>query len=293
MKLLDGKAVSGRIKERLASAVRTLLKEGGRAPHLAAILVGHDGASETYVGSKIRSCEKIGFKSTLIRLEDDVTEAKLLEKIRIVNEDPGIDGLIVQLPLPDHIDATRVSEAVEPAKDVDGFHSINTGRLAQGRPCFVPATPQGIMMLLEDYKVETEGQHCVIIGRSQIVGMPLSLLLSRNAYPGNCTVTLCHSRTRELGSVCSQADILVAALGKPGFVQASMVREGATVIDVGITRVPDPGTKKGYRISGDVNFEDVASRCEYITPVPGGVGPMTIAGLLSNTLIAARKEIRF
>ncbi len=293
MTLLDGKTLAQTIYSRLAETVGDMAAGGRRAPHLAAILVGNDGASESYVGGKIRACSRSGFTSTLIRLETTVTQDELLERVRAVNDDPAIDGLIVQLPLPRHIAPETVAEAILPSKDVDGFHPVNTGRLVQGRPCFLPATPKGIMLLLEEYGIETEGRRCAVIGRSAIVGTPMGLLLSRNARPGNATVTLCHSRTRDLAAVTREADILVAALGRPAFVTADMVREDAVVIDVGITRVPDPASKRGYRLQGDVDFAAVAPRCSHITPVPGGVGAMTIAGLLMNTLAAARGEIAF
>lgn len=287
MKLLDGKATSEAIKMEIADRVALLVREGKRPPHLAAILVGNDGASETYVGSKVKSCHTIGFQSTLIRYPSNVSEAELLDRIRQINEDPAIDGLIVQSPLPDHISFGKVTEAIHPAKDVDGFHPMNSGRLMQGKPAFVAATPKGIMMLLERYRIQTSGMHCVVIGRSNIVGMPMSILLARNAYPGNATVTICHSKTRNLKEHCLSADLIVAALGKPGFLKGDHIKEGAVVVDVGITRIPDPSRKAGYRLQGDVDFESVAPRCSYITPVPGGVGPMTIAGLLQNTLQAA------
>lgn len=287
MKLLDGKATSEAIKMEIADRVALLVKEGKRPPHLAAILVGNDGASETYVGSKVKSCHAIGFKSSLIRYPSNVSEAELLDRIRQINEDPSIDGLIVQSPLPDHISFGKVTEAIHPAKDVDGFHPMNSGRLMQGKPAFVAATPKGIMMLLERYQIQTSGMHCVVIGRSNIVGMPMSILLARNAYPGNATVTICHSKTRNLKEHCLSADLIVAALGKPGFLKGDHIKEGAVVVDVGITRLSDPSRKAGYRLQGDVDFDSVAPRCSYITPVPGGVGPMTIVGLLQNTLQAA------
>lgn len=287
MKLLDGKATSEAIKMEIADRVALLVREGKRPPHLAAILVGNDGASETYVGSKVKSCHAIGFKSSLIRYPSNVSESALLERIHQINEDPAIDGLIVQSPLPDHISFGKVTETIHPAKDVDGFHPMNSGRLMQGKPAFVAATPKGIMMLLERYQIQTAGMHCVVIGRSNIVGMPMSILLARNAYPGNATVTICHSKTRNLREHCLSADLIVAALGKPGFLKGDHIKEGAVVVDVGITRLPDPSRKAGYRLQGDVDFESVAPLCSYITPVPGGVGPMTIAGLLQNTLQAA------
>ena len=256
---------------------------GAPVPHLVAILVGANGASETYVANKVKSCQEVGFKSTLIRLEEETTEFKLLEIIRELNADPEVDGILVQLPLPAHISPQEVINTIDPSKDVDGFHPINAGRMVLGQPTFLPATPYGIMLLLEHYKVETAGKHAVIIGRSNIVGRPMSILLSGAGNPGNCTVTICHSGTKNLADFCRSADILVAALGKPGFVKEDMVKEGAVVIDVGITRVPDASKKSGYRISGDVDFAAVAPKCSFITPVPGGVGPMTIAALLKNT----------
>jgi len=259
---------------------------GKRPPHLAAILVGSHGASETYVASKVKNCAEVGFLSTLIRFDEKVPENELLDKVHALNEDPTIDGILVQLPLPEHISEQKLIQAIDPSKDVDGFHPVNAGRLVQGMPAFVPATPAGILLLLQHYNIETKGKHAVILGRSNIVGRPLSILLSSNATYGNCTVTLCHSHTRDLESYCREADILVAALGRPGFVTASMVKPGAVVIDVGITRIPDNSQPRGYRISGDVAFEEVAAKAGAITPVPGGVGLMTIAGLLGNTLQA-------
>ncbi|MCC7233599.1 MAG: bifunctional 5,10-methylene-tetrahydrofolate dehydrogenase/5,10-methylene-tetrahydrofolate cyclohydrolase, partial [Bacteroidia bacterium] len=259
-----------------------------RAPHLCAILVGNDGASETYVANKVKNCDATGISSTLIRMDSEIRENVLLEKIQEINRDPGIDGLIVQLPLPGHIRVSGITSAIDPKKDVDGFHPVNVGRMTQNLPCYLPATPYGILLLLERYNIKTSGMHCVVVGRSQIVGLPMSILLSRNAEPGNCTVTLCHSRTKEIASYIQQADLVIAALGKPGFVTGEMVREGAIVIDVGITRVPSPESKNGFRLQGDVDFESVSQKCSYITPVPGGVGKMTIIGLLKNTLNAAR-----
>lgn len=288
MQLLDGQLVSQATKDELKIKVAQLVTEGKKVPHLAAILVGSNGASETYVNSKVRTCEEIGFKSTLLRLGEDISEYKLLNIIGEWNEDPDIDGILVQLPLPGHISEDNVINAIHPAKDVDGFHPISAGRLMQGLPSFVPATPHGIMLLLEHYKIETSGMHAVVIGRSNIVGRPMSILLSSNTQPGNCTVTICHSRTRDLASICRQADIIVAALGKPEFVTADMVKDGAIIIDVGITRVADPSKKRGYSIKGDVKFDEVAPKCSFITPVPGGVGPMTIAALMKNTLRACQ-----
>ena len=283
--------MSSDIKQKLALEVAKIIKEGKRPPHLCAILVGTNGASETYVSSKAKNCLEIGFKSTVLRLEDSISENDLLKKIKEINSDDAIDGLIVQLPLPSHINVQKVTETISPSKDVDGFHPINTGRLMQNLPCYIPATPLGILLMLEHYKIETSGKHCVVIGRSNIVGMPMSILMSRNAYPGNCTVTLCHSKTIDLPSISRSADILIAALGRPGFVKADMVKEGAIVIDVGITRVPSPLTKSGFKIVGDVDFDQVSQRASWITPVPGGVGLMTIVGLLTNTMKASGKEI--
>jgi len=285
--ILDGKGLSEAIKEEIAVEVREWVAAGHPAPHLAAVLVGEDGASRTYVDHKVRSCAKVGFESTLIQRPADITQDELIGIVHSLNDDPSIDGFIVQLPLPDHLDAQAVIEAVDPAKDVDGFHPVNMGNLALGLPGFVPATPAGIMTMLERSGIETEGKHAVVIGRSSIVGTPMSLLLSRSGQPGNCTVTLCHSRTRDLRSHCLEADILVAAVGRPEMVTADMVKEGAVVIDVGITRVEDPTAKRGYRLKGDVDYADVAPKCSWITPVPGGVGPMTIVSLLRNTLTAA------
>ena len=291
MTLLDGKKTSETIQEEIAQDVKQLKAAGGKVPHLAAILVGNDGGSVTYVTNKVLACERVGFESTLIRFEDSVTETELLMKIQEINHDPAIDGLIVQLPLPRHINPDKVLEVMEPAKDVDGFHPINVGRMVAGLPAYLPATPFGILQLLERYQIETSGKHCVVIGRSHIVGSPMSILMAKNTYPGNCTVTVCHSRTQNLAEFCRSADILIAALGKPEFVTADMVKEGAVVIDVGTTRVPDASRKSGFRLKGDVKFDEVAPKCSYITPVPGGVGPLTIAMLLKNTLRSARKEV--
>jgi methylenetetrahydrofolate dehydrogenase (NADP+)/methenyltetrahydrofolate cyclohydrolase len=288
--ILDGKALSQNIKDEIAAEVADWVGQGHRRPHLAAVLVGQDGASRTYVDHKVKSCAQVGFDSTLIERDADITQEALLDIVATLNEDPGIDGFIVQLPLPDHIDDQAVIEAISPLKDVDGFHPSNMGNLALGLPGFVPATPAGIMTMLERAGVETEGKHAVVIGRSSIVGTPMSLLLSRSGKPGNCTVTLCHSRTQNLAAHCRRADILVAAVGRPGMVTADMVKEGAVVIDVGITRVVDNTAKRGFRLKGDVDFADVAHKCSWITPVPGGVGPMTIVSLLRNTLTAARRS---
>jgi len=291
-RILDGKALSEAIKGEIADEVRDWVAAGNPAPHLAAVLIGEDGASRTYVDHKVRSCARVGFESTLIQRPADITQEELLEIVHGLNDDPTIDGFIVQLPLPDHLDAHAVIEAVDPAKDVDGFHPINMGNLALGLPGFVPATPAGIMTMLERSGIDTQGKHAVVIGRSSIVGTPMSLLLSRSGQPGNCTVTLCHSRTVDLAGHCREADILVAAVGRPEMVKADMVKEGAVVIDVGITRVEDPSAKRGYRLKGDVDYADVAPKCSWITPVPGGVGPMTIVSLLRNTLTAARAKHR-
>ncbi len=283
MQILDGQLVSGAVKEELTIKVAQLVAEGKKVPHLAAVLVGNNGASETYVGSKVKTCNDIGFKSTLIRLPEDISEFKLLNTINDLNNDPDIDGILVQLPLPKTISDENVINAIDPSKDVDGFHPSNAGRMVQGLATFLPATPHGIMLLLEHYKIDTKGMHAVIIGRSNIVGRPMSILLSNNANPGNCTVTICHSHTRNLADICRSADIIVAALGRAEFVTGDMVKEGAIVIDVGITRVPDASKKRGYVLKGDVQFTSVSPKCSYITPVPGGVGPMTIAALMKNT----------
>lgn len=288
--LLDGKATSAEIKAEIAQEVAQRLREGKPAPHLVAILVGHDGGSETYVASKIKTCSELGFRSTLIRFEEDVTEARLLETIERLNHDDDVHGFIVQLPLPKHINEQRIIEAVDPRKDVDGFHPINVGRMSIGLPCFVSATPQGIIELLKRYKVDTRGKHCVVLGRSNIVGKPMAQLLLHKGNPGDCTVTVCHSRTPNIKELCLEADIIVAALGVPEFLKADMVRPGAVIIDVGTTRVPDASKKSGFRLSGDVAFDEVAPKASYITPVPGGVGPMTIVSLMLNTLQAARLQ---
>ncbi len=291
MQLIDGKQTAAIIKQEIAETVTKMVNDGLKRPHLAAILVGHDGGSETYVSNKVKDCATVGFESSLIRFEDTVSEEELLNKVAELNRDPEIDGFIVQLPLPKHISESKVIESISPEKDVDGFHPVNLGRMVLGMPAFVSATPAGIMELLERYKIETSGKHCVVIGRSNIVGRPVSILLSQKASPGNCTVTVCHSRTPEIAKITSQADILIAAIGSPGFVKADMVKEGAVVIDVGTTRLPSDKTKSGYKLHGDVLFDEVAPKCSYITPVPGGVGPMTIVSLLKNTLLAGRKEI--
>lgn len=286
MLVLDGKAASTAVKQALLEQTRQLLQSGQRAPHLAAILVGSNGASETYVASKVKNCDEIGFRSTLIRFDNEVAEAVLLQAITSLNADPEVDGILVQLPLPKQISEQKVIECIDPAKDVDGFHPSSAGKLVQGLPTFIPATPFGIMLMLDYFNINTKGKHAVVIGRSNIVGRPMSILLSSNSKHGNCTVTLCHSHTPNLKELCLQADILVAALGRPEFVKADMVKEGAIVIDVGITRVEDPSAKKGFRIKGDVSFAEVAPKTSAITPVPGGVGLMTIAGLLKNTMQA-------
>jgi methylenetetrahydrofolate dehydrogenase (NADP+)/methenyltetrahydrofolate cyclohydrolase len=286
MELLDGQLVSKTIKEELRLKVGQLTVEGKKIPHLAAVLVGNNGASETYVGAKVKTCAEIGFKSTLVRLEDDISENKLLNIIEDLNNDPDVDGILVQLPLPKHISDEKVINTIHPSKDVDGFHPINVGKMVQNLPTFISATPHGVLLMLEHYKINTKGKHAVVVGRSNIVGRPMSILLSSNTPTGNCTVTICHSHTPNLPEICRQADIIVAALGKPEFVKADMVKEGAVVIDVGITRVPDSSKKSGFALKGDVKFDEVAPRCSYITPVPGGVGPMTIAALMKNTFIA-------
>lgn len=286
MQLIDGKAVAAQIKKEIAEEVAQIKANGGKAPHLAAVLVGHDGGSETYVASKVRACEEVGFKSTLIRYEDNVTEEELLACVDKLNNDADVDGFIVQLPLPKHISEEKITEAIDYRKDVDGFHPVNVGRMAIGLPCFLSATPSGIVELLKRYKIETTGKHCVILGRSNIVGKPAALLMMQKGYPGDCTVTVCHSRTKNIREICLQADIIIAALGVPEFLKADMVKEGAVVIDVGTTRVPSDKTKSGFKLTGDVAFDEVAPKCSYITPVPGGVGPMTIVSLLKNTLLA-------
>ncbi|HYW95586.1 MAG TPA: bifunctional methylenetetrahydrofolate dehydrogenase/methenyltetrahydrofolate cyclohydrolase FolD [Bacteroidales bacterium] len=291
MNLIEGKKIAEDVKLEIAGEVREMVSQGHKQPHLAAVLVGHDGGSETYVGHKVKACEQVGFTSTLVRYEDDVTEQALLEKVHELNNNTDIDGFIVQLPLPSHISENKVIEAITPSKDVDGFHPINLGRMVIGLPSYISATPMGIMELIKRYDIETSGKHCVVIGRSNIVGKPISILLGQKSKPGNCTVTLCHSRTADLPAITRQGDILIAAMGKPEFVTADMVKEGAVVIDVGTTRVKSDLTKSGWKLKGDVKFDEVAPKTSYITPVPGGVGPMTIVSLLKNTLLAARKEI--
>jgi methylenetetrahydrofolate dehydrogenase (NADP+) / methenyltetrahydrofolate cyclohydrolase len=287
MQILDGKQLAQTIKQEIAAKVKEIKLNGGKTPHLAAVLVGNDGASETYVASKVKSCEEVGFKSTLIRLGADVTEQALLAEIHMLNNDDDIDGFIVQLPLPKHINEQRIVQTINPDKDVDGFHPVNVGKMVQNLPCFLPATPYGILQLLERNKIETAGKHCVVLGRSNIVGMPMSILMARKSNPGNCTVTLCHSKTKNIREELLRADIIVAAIGIPEFVTADMVKDGAVVIDVGITRVADATKSKGFALKGDVKYDEVAPKCSYITPVPGGVGPMTVVSLMLNTLQAA------
>lgn len=291
MQLIDGKATSIEIKKEIAKDVLQIKAAGGKTPHLAAILVGHDGGSETYVKNKVKSCEEVGFESTLIRFEDDVTEEELLASVEKLNNDSQIDGFIVQLPLPNHISEDKVTEAIDYRKDVDGFHPVNVGRMSLGMPCFLSATPAGILELLKRYNIETSGKHCVILGRSNIVGKPSAMLMMQKNYPGNATVTVCHSRTPNIKEMCLQADIIIAALGVPEFLKGDMIKQGAVVIDVGTTRVPSTKTKSGFKLTGDVAFDEVAPKCSYITPVPGGVGPMTIVSLLKNTLLAGKKEV--
>ena len=289
MQLIDGKAVAAAIKEEIAAEVKSIMASGGKQPHLAAVLVGHDGGSETYVKNKVLACEQCGFKSTLIRFEDDITEEELLNCVKQLNEDSDVDGFIVQLPLPKHINEQRIIEAIDYRKDVDGFHPINVGRMSIGLPCFISATPLGIITLLQRYNIQTSGKRCVVLGRSNIVGKPMAQLMLQKEY-GDSTVTVCHSRTKNIEEICREADIIIAAIGIPDFVKENMVKEGAVVIDVGTTRVPDATRKSGFRLRGDVDFENVSSKCSFITPVPGGVGPMTICSLMKNTLIAGKKE---
>ena len=291
MNLIDGKATAAEIKREIAEEVAQIKAGGGKTPHLAAVLVGHDGGSETYVANKVRSCEEVGFHSTLIRYEEDVTEEELLACVKRLNNDPDIDGFIVQLPLPKHIREERITEAIDYRKDVDGFHPVNVGRMSLGLPCFLSATPAGIVELLRRYHIETRGKHCVVLGRSNIVGKPVSMLMMQKGIPGDCTVTVCHSRTKDIKEICLQADIIIAALGVPEFLRGDMVKEGAVVIDVGTTRVPSDKTKSGFKLTGDVAFDEVAPKCSWITPVPGGVGPMTIVSLMRNTMLAGRKAI--
>lgn len=291
MKILDGKYVSEKLKVEITAEAAAVLAETGRKPHLVAILVGNDGGSETYVASKMKNCEKVGFKSSLIRYDNSVTEDELLDKIREINRDEFVDGLIVQLPLPKHIDPEKVTETIDYRKDVDGFHPVNLGRMMRNLPCFIPATPYGILLMLEEYKIQTSGLNCVVVGRSNIVGSPMSILMARNTYPGNCTVTLTHSKTQNLPEIVRSADIIIAAIGRKNFITADMVKDGAVVIDVGINREVSASTKSGYKLYGDVDFSNVAPKSSWITPVPGGVGLMTIVGLLKNTLASARKDI--
>jgi methylenetetrahydrofolate dehydrogenase (NADP+) / methenyltetrahydrofolate cyclohydrolase len=290
MQLIDGKLISEQIKQEIAQEVEALKAAGKKVPHLVAILVGHDGGSESYVAHKIKDCQQVGFESTLIRYEDDVTEEELLAKVEELNNDNSVTGFIVQLPLPKHIAEQKIIEAINPAKDADGFHPINVGRMLIGLPSLVSATPAGIIELLERYKIETKGKHCVVIGRSNIVGKPIAGLMMQKAYPGDATVTVCHSRSQNIKEICLQADILIAAIGSPGFVKEDMVKEGAVVIDVGTTRVPSTLTKSGFKLTGDVRFDEVSPKCSYITPVPGGVGPMTRVELLKNTLKAYKAQ---
>ena len=291
MQLIDGKKISLQLQDEIALEVKALVAKGGKQPHLAAVLVGNDGGSETYVAAKIKTCEKVGFKSSLVRHDASVTEEELLRTVHQLNNDPDVDGFIVQLPLPKHISEQKIIEAVDPSKDVDGFHPINVGKMVLNLPAYVSATPNGIVELLKNYKIETAGKHCVVIGRSNIVGSPMSILMAKNNQFANCTVTLCHSKTKDIASYTLQADIIICALGKPEFLTANMVKDGAIVIDVGTTRVQSTETKSGFKLKGDVKFDEVAPKCSYITPVPGGVGPMTIASLIKNTLLAAKKEI--
>ncbi len=291
MELIDGKKISLHLQEEIAADVKQFVAKGGKVPHLAAVLIGEDPASQAYVGSKVKTCEKVGFKSTLVKFPSSISEQELLNKLDELNNDKDIDGYIVQLPLPKHINEHKIIEAVKPSKDVDGFHPINVGRLVLDLPTYVSATPYGITLLLERYNIETSGKNCVVIGRSHIVGSPMSILMAKNSKFANCTVTLCHSRTKDLKAHCLNADIIIAAIGRPNFVTADMVKQGCVIIDVGINRVDDASLPKGYKLVGDVDFDNCAPKCSYITPVPGGVGPMTIASLLKNTLLAAKKEI--
>jgi methylenetetrahydrofolate dehydrogenase (NADP+)/methenyltetrahydrofolate cyclohydrolase len=291
MQLLDGKHVSSKLKVEIAEEAAKILAETGRKPHLVAVLVGHDGGSETYVASKIKNCENVGFKSSLVRYEDTVTEEELLKKVEELNADADIDGIIVQLPLPKHIDPEKVTERIDYRKDVDGFHPVNLGRMQRNLPSFIPATPYGITLMLKEYGIETAGKHCVVVGRSNIVGSPMSILMARNTTPGNCTVTICHSRTPDIKKFTLDADILIVAIGKKNFITADMVKDGVVVIDVGMNRETSTLTKSGFKLYGDVDFEGVAPKSSWITPVPGGVGLMTIIGLLKNTLASAKKEV--
>jgi len=290
MEIIDGKKISLQVKTEIKQEVDAIVAAGGKRPHLAAILVGHDGGSESYVSSKVKACEECGFKSTLIRHDNDISEDELIKIIAGLNADDDIDGFIVQLPLPGHIDEQHIIEAIDPSKDVDGFHPVNVGRMSIGLPCFLPATPAGIMELLKRYDIDTRGKRCVVLGRSNIVGKPIASLMMQKSVPGNATVTVCHSATPDIAEITRQADIIIAALGHPGFVTADMVKPGAVIIDVGTTRVPDSTRKSGWRLRGDVDFENVAPKCSFITPVPGGVGPMTICSLMKNTLLAAKRR---
>lgn len=291
MILIDGKAVSAQMKQEIAAEVKQIVEQGGKRPHLAAVLVGHDGGSETYVANKVKTCEEVGFKSTLIRYESDATEDEILACVDRLNNDTDVDGFIVQLPLPKHISEQKVIEAIDYRKDVDGFHPINVGRMSIGLPCFVSATPAGILELLKRYEIPTAGKNCVVLGRSNIVGKPVANLMMQKGYPGDATVTVCHSRTPNIKEICLQADIIIAALGVPEFLKGDMVKDGATIIDVGTTRVPSTETKSGFKLKGDVAFDEVSKKAGHITPVPGGVGPMTIISLMRNTLLAGKKEI--
>ena len=290
MQILDGKIVADAVKDAIKARTISFKNSTGIIPHLAAILIGNNGASETYVANKIKSCAEVGFKSSLLRFDAEVTQHEIIHTLNKLNDDPGVHGILVQLPLPKHFNESSVINTIDPRKDVDGFHPMSIGKMVQGLDTFIPATPLGIMLMLEHYKIETAGKNAVVIGRSNIVGRPMSILLSRNGNPGNCTVTLCHSHTKDLNKICSEADIIVAALGKPGFLKKEMVKNGAVVIDVGITRITDNSKKSGYALKGDVDFENVSGKCSYITPVPGGVGLMTIAALLQNTLMAAGEQ---
>lgn len=292
MKILDGKIVSQAVKDKIKEKATAFKSSGNKTPHLAAVLIGSNGASETYVASKIKNCEEVGFKSSLIRFDETIAEAELIEAIETLNNDDDVDGILIQLPLPKQMDEEKIINLINPDKDVDGFHPMSIGKMLQGLPTFIPATPYGILLMLEHYKIETSGKHAVVIGRSNIVGRPISILLSRNSYPGNCTVTVCHSRTKNLKEICLQADIIVAALGIPEFLKSDMVKENAVVIDVGITRVADTTKKSGFALKGDVDFANVAPKCSYITPVPGGVGLMTIAALLMNTFTACENKYK-
>ncbi len=291
MQLIDGKAIAEQVKQEIAAEVNEIVARGGKRPHLAAVLVGHDGGSETYVANKVKACQTCGFKSTLIRYEEDVTQEELLSKVRELNADADVDGFIVQLPLPRHISEQRVIETIDYRKDVDGFHPVNVGRMSIGLPCFLSATPNGIIELFKRYHIETSGKRCVVLGRSNIVGKPMAMLMMQKAVPGDATVTVCHSRSRDIKEICREADIIIAALGQPHFVTADMVKEGAVIIDVGTTRVPDATRKSGFKLTGDVKFDEVAPKCSFITPVPGGVGPMTIVSLMKNTLLAGKGAI--